>query len=538
MKPAALVKQNAELSDPAASLGCTAEQLADPWWRMCHLYTAVDKEGGVFTFTPNREQTELWSRWWFLNVILKARQIGATTFIILMMLDQCLFNDNFKAGIIAQGLTEGSELFRLKVREVYDRLPAAIRGLIGLKKENVQELVFTNGSSIAVGTSMRSGTLQFLLITEFGKIAAQFPKKAREIITGALNTVAAGQTIVIESTSEGAGGEFYEVVQQARALAQQRKKLTPLDFRFHFFPWWNRPEYRIDPTGVIVDANDTRYFEQLEASIDVAPGVPLRLDAGQRAWYVKKAQTQKGDMKREFPSHPDESFEVAVDGAWYAKELALIRRRNQVGDFPWIPGVVVNTFWDLGGSDETAIWFHQRVNRRDRMIGYYENSGEGLAHYVLYLQQTGYTFGKHYLPHDVDARVLTETLETKYDILERLGVTNMEVVPRVKNITDGIESTRMMLPLLDFNEEECSTGLKALAGYTKTWNDTLGRWSDQPLHNWASNGADALRQMGQVYTMIGNNSALVSKKNHTDDVYEAEAKKRKKMGRGRSFRAV
>lgn len=533
------------VEDLADELGFTVEQLRDPMWRLSNLYTVADEKGHVSKFVPNAEQIEFYERFWYLNVILKARQLGFTTWICLIALDQALFNDGFNYGCIAQTKEDALKLFRTKIRDVYNRLPSAIREAMPLKQANKSSLIFENDSSMYIGTSLRGGTLQMLHITEFGKIAAKYPANAREIKTGAFNTVHAGQWIVVESTSEGAGGEFFELVEDARRLAQQKRRLTPLDFRFHFFAWWRRPEYCLsdeDAADVVITPNDTKYFDDLEGKVDVSPGVPLELSLGQRAWYVKKAASQKKDMKREFPSTADEAFEVAIEGAWYTRELQLVRRRHQVGNFPWIPGVPVNTFWDLGGDDETAIWFHQRVNKRDRMIAYYENSGEGLAHYVKYLHDTGFDFGKHYLPHDADQRHQGETLETKYDILVRLRLRGvLEVVPRVKEITDGIESVRSYLPLTDFNEEDCSDGLAALASYTRQWNKTLAKWTDHPLHNWASNGSDAFRQYGQIYPYIENNSGVVVKQREmARDSYEAAAAKtrRTQAAKRRGYRVV
>ena len=527
--------------DVVEDLPFTKEQLADQWWRLCHLYTYTEKAGGPRKpFVPNDEQTSMFQRWWPCFVNLKARQIGSTTFLIIVALDLCLFSDNFHAGIIAQGWTEGIALFKDKVRDVYDHMPEAIRQAVPLVTENKTELQFGNGSGIKIGVSMRGGTLQYLLITEFGKVAAKNPALAREIITGAMNTVAAGQTIIVESTSEGAGGAFFDLVQQARALAQQGKPLTPLDFRFNFYPWWRRPEYSINPTGVILSANDHRYFDELERTITTAPGEYLVLTAGQKAWYVKKAETQKGDMKREFPSTPDEAFEVAVEGAYYSKELQIVRKRGQVGNFPWIPNVPVNTFWDLGGSigNATSIWFHQYINRRDRMIGFYEAEGEGMAHFVKYLQDTGYIFAKHYLPHDGAAQLQGDFRESRQEILERLGLRNIEIVPRVRDIGTGIELTRAAIVITDFHEEECSLGLAALGAYTKTWNQSRGVWNEQPFHNWASNSADGYRQYAQAYESLSRIGGVVAVKNHSLDVYETEARKQKKRGRDRSYRAV
>jgi hypothetical protein len=111
------------------------------------------------------------------------------------MLDACLFNSNIRAGTIAHKLDDARVIFRDKIRDVYDRLPQALREAIPVIKDSADELVFANNSSIRVSTSMRSGTLQYLHISEYGRLCAKFPDKAREVRTGALNTVQAGQVV-------------------------------------------------------------------------------------------------------------------------------------------------------------------------------------------------------------------------------------------------------------------------------------------------------------------------------------------------------
>src|SRR5690606_3243701 len=141
------------------------------------------------------------------------------------------------------------------------------------------------------------------------------PDKAREIVTGALNTVEAGQFMVIESTAEGQEGAFYRMCQDARELAAAGKPLSALDWKFHFFPWWKNPAYSLEPAGIVIPDELARYFERLEA-------VGIVLTPGQKAWYARKEKTLDGDMRREYPSTPDEAFEQALEGAYFAQQIA------------------------------------------------------------------------------------------------------------------------------------------------------------------------------------------------------------------------
>lgn len=195
----------------------------------------------------NWAQKLLYKTMWYLNIILKARQLGMTTFIQIFMLDRCLFNDNTNAGVIAHTLSDAESFFQDKIKFAYDNLPDEIKAKLYAQTDSSKELAFANGSRIRVGTSLRSGTLQYLHISEFGKLCAKHPERAREVVSGALNTVAPGQFVFIESTAEGAYGAFYTMCQAAMKLkdsvARGLELLTKMDYKFFFYPWFEHPDY-------------------------------------------------------------------------------------------------------------------------------------------------------------------------------------------------------------------------------------------------------------------------------------------------------
>lgn len=119
----------------------------------------------------------------------------------------------------------------------------------------------------------------------------------------------------------------------------------------------------------------------------------------------------------------------------------------------------------------TTIWFHQRIGMENRFIGYYEASGEDLSHYAAELQKRGFIYGKHYLPHDAAARRMgmdPDTSRTMQEMLETLMPgQRFVIVPRVSNITAGIQATRNVFASCWFDETECQQGLARLAGYRK-----------------------------------------------------------------------
>jgi len=483
-----------------------AANLDDPLWRLANLYQIIikgddDEDGLVIQFRPNRAQRRLMARLWHRNVILKARQLGFTTLVAILWLDTALFSKSpIRCGIIAQDREAAEAIFRDKIRFAYDRLPAVLRERMPLQTENKSELVFAhNGSSIRVATSMRSGTIHRLHISEFGKICAKFPDKAREVVTGSIPAVPKSGILIIESTAEGQEGDFYAITERARAQAEKRTPLTEKDYRFHFFAWWEAPEYEIEPGAVLITEADNKYFLLVEAKIGRA------ISERKRAWYVATREADfSGDpslMWQEYPSTPEEAFQVSTEGCYYAENLARARKEGRVCQSLPLEAAPVNTFWDLGRGDATAIWLHQRVGAENRFVGYYEGSGEDLSHYAAWLQNQGLVFGRHYLPHDAEHRRLGMNPDTNRTIKEMLESLlpgqRFEVTPRVTTIQTGIQATRNVFSSCWFDETKCLQGLKRLAGYKKEWDKSNGCWRDTPRHDENSHGADAFRQFGQ-----------------------------------------
>lgn len=482
----------------ALDLRLNPDQWSDWKWRLSNLYWIVTDEGKKVRFVPNDEQLRFIENLWYLNLILKARQMGFTTLMGLLGLDQAIFNDNFTAGIIAHSLDDAKKIFRTKVKFPYESLPDGLKHSRPRITDSASELVFDNGSTISVSTSMRSGTLQFLHVSEFGKICRKYPEKAREIVTGSFNTVKPGMFITVESTAEGRGGYFFDYTKKARKLAHEGRKLTELDFRFHFYPWYEKRGNRINPDGVIVTKEMADYFAEIESKTGV------KLDPAQRAWYVKKRELlvtegeTEEDMKREHPSTPDEAFDVAVRGAILGKQMTLLRKNGHIRRVPHIPSMPVNTFWDLGHNNVTAIWFHQFVAGEHRFIHYHEKSGEDLAYFATYLQNRGYLYRMHYLPHDAENKSL-ERNESRVDRLVELTIPRekIDVVDRIDIIDNGIEMVRKVLPTVWIDEVECADGISALDNYQYEYDEKLGTFKQQPMANHAANGADAFRQFAQ-----------------------------------------
>lgn len=192
-----------------------------------------------------------------------------------------------------------------------------------------------------------------------------------------------------------------------------------------------------------------------------------------------------------------------VEGAFYFRELQAMRAQQRIGKVPHVPGVPVNTFWDLGFSDFNSIWFHQQVGLTHRFIRSYQNSGYGIDHYVKELQdlqqQHGYVYGTHYLPHD-GAHHSGQTGKTMYQLLrESMPGHTFQIVPRVHKLIVGIQQTRAAMASCWIDETECADGLASLSAYRKRFNKIISAFADEPVHDSHSNYADAFRQFAQGY---------------------------------------
>ncbi|AMM84124.1 terminase [Martelella sp. AD-3] len=490
--------------------------LSDPLWRLCsgQLYKIMikpqdengeedaDAEPLVVPFRPNRAQRRLLKRLHKRNIILKARQLGFTTLICILFLDCALFSHKdrpIRAGIVAHEEDAAKAIFRDKVKFAYENLPAALRAAMPLKRDSADELLFAhNNCSIRVATSLRSGTLHYLHVSEFGKICAKRPDRADEVITGTIPAAASGM-IFIESTAEGREGHFFKMCQRARRLASLPRRLTNKEYHFNFFPWWDDMHYRMDPDDVEISAIEHQYFNEVEEKM------ATMLDIEQRAWWISTRDNEfSGEdekMWQEYPSTPDEAFQKSSQGCYYTVQMTRMRKERRITTVPFTPGYPVNTFWDIGNSDGTAIWFHQQVGQQHRFIHFLEGWGEPYSFFVSEMQALGYTWGRHYLPHDGNHERQGENSNlTPKQMLERLGLRNVEIVERVAELQHGIQATRDMLALAWIDAENCKEGIDHIDNYRKKWIASVGAFGDEPVKSDGnSEAADALRQWAQVY---------------------------------------
>ena len=469
------------------------ENMKNRLWRLNNLYYIINESGERVLFRCNYVQSMLYKSLWWLNIILKSRQHGITTFVCIMMLDLILFNSNVKAGIIAHTMQAAQEIFRDKIKYTYSQLPEAIKAAVPFTKCDACQLVLQNNSSVIIACSLRSGTYQWVHISEYGKICAKTPDRATEIQSGTLETVHKGGFVTIESTAEGRAGDFYDRCKRAEDLKIRNTVLGEMDYRFHFFAWYLDPKNTTHPNMVRIPDNLVEYFNKLES------GLGITLDAGQRAWYTQKKLSLKTLIYREHPSTPEEAFKASIEGSYYGTEMSIARETGRICRVPHDKSAEVYTFWDIGHR-HTAVWFAQFIKKEIRLIDYYQdNEGLGMAAYALMIQRKPYRYGKHFAPWDMQGSN-ARSIQTGRDLIDVAKDSGLDFDVLAKDTVDsGIKVAIDVLNQCWFDLDLCDEGIKCLEMYRAEWNETLEDYERKPLADKYAHGADAFRYLAMAY---------------------------------------
>lgn len=464
--------------------------ITDQRWRLNNLYHIVDEDGKLIPFRLRPVQAHFLDNMWYRNCILKSRQLGFTTLLDLWTLDNVLFIPNIQAVIIAHRIDDAQSIMEKKIEIPYANLHPAIRSRITLTESNKTEMKFSNGSGVKVTTSGRSGNAQILHVSELGYTAHNRPDVSREIITGSFPAVHQGSFINVESTAMGSSGDFYNLCMSALNKQRERRRLTPMDFKFHFYPWFDDPKNAITPAEVeLVPIPDrlSVYFDTLTKKHGIT------LNDGQKAWYATQDDLLQDKLKSEHPSYPEEAFENTGEGNYFARQMETARTDGRITTVPHQPGRLVHTYWDIGVNDPTAVWFMQPAGPFWHALYYYENADNGMEYHITQVrkiaQERGWALGEWFGPHDMKQRNKGQGISLE-DEIAKLGV-RFNVTPRIPQKITAIEVARRMLAVTRFDAEGCELGIRRLDNYRKKWDKIRGVWADHPLHDENSDGADA-----------------------------------------------
>lgn len=187
------------------------------------------------------------------------------------------------------------------------------------------------------------------------------------------------------------------------------------------------------------------------------------------------------------------SFSAGLPGAYYAKIIDRLEADNRITSVPYNPQMQVHTAWDLGRNDQTAIWFVQRYGTGWAVIDYIVNTSVGIDWYVKALKDKPYNYGEHLMPHDAENEQLVSVTGSIADTAESMGLSGIRIVPRTQSVANDINEVRQILPICWFDKEKTEKGVDALRSYRRIWDEKLKAYRDMPLHDWASDPADAFR---------------------------------------------
>lgn len=482
------------------------QRLKNKEWRIDNLYKIRNKDRKLIKFIRNRAQKHFGDNKWFRNLILKSRQLGFTTYESVDALDDTLFTPNMDALMIAHNLEAGESIFSKKIVFAWEKLPPEIRSLYSVDAKTSKTLKFDFGtkgfSSLAVDTSGRSGTYQRVHITELADMAKKYPKKIPDIIEGTIPAIPTSGRLDIESTSQGASGEFFDMYMEAYERGQPT---VPQQYKAHFYNWtWDDEEMAKIANPIPFSKMDQGVkFEEYARKHN--------LNEIEITYYYQKwlsLNKKWNALKREYPTTPEEAFEAVSEGTFYGETVGIMEQNGQIGVFPFDRALKVHTVWDLGVGKNMAVGFFQKdtVTNRVRMIDYEEGEGsDGIPEMIVKVKRKPYLYGKNFGPHDLEATDIG-TGKTRIESARLLDF--KFTIVSDQSLEDGINACAMWLDKLLVDKEKCKKWIKSMKSYEREWDEKRGMYKDEPLHNWASHGAD-----------MGRYAALSEKQMTNEDAY-------------------
>jgi len=229
------------------------------------------------------------------------------------------------------------------------------------------------------------------------------------------------------------------------------------------------------------------------------------------SWYVKTLRASQTNLipqeelddarkmqtQDQYLAEWECDFESAIIGAFYGKEMRQLTDQGRILDIEYDPMFPVHTAWDLGYSDDTAIWWFQVVHGEIRMLDYHSSNGQPVAFYAGIIasreKERGYVYGTHYLPHDARAKTLASNRSIIEQLSDKIALKSMKIVPML-SLQDGIQATRLALTRAWF-DHKCEDGIECLRQYQREYDEDKKVFRDKPRHDWTSHGADAFRML-------------------------------------------
>ena len=463
-------------------------------WRINNLYKIRDKKQNLIKFKRNKAQEDFAKNKWTRNIILKSRQLGFTTDESVDSLDDALFTKNTECLLIAQNLDAGKAIFDKKIELAWKNVHPELKKLYKVDANTAQTLKFEFGdgsfSTIAVDTNGRSGTYNRVHVTEFADICKKYPAKAKDILDGTIPAVPTNGRVDIESTSQGASGDFYDIFTRAWDRGEPK---NPVEFKAHFYNWtWDEEIESIEPIEVPEKFREYQKINNLT-------------DQQITYYYFKWLSLNENwnSLHKEYPTTPEEAFEVIIEGSYYGVEIGRMEREGRIGIVPHDKALRVHTVWDLGIGSNLVVGFYQKTREGQLLkIDYWQGiDSDGLPEAIVAINRKPYNYGYHFGPHDLRATDVG-TGKSRIESASKLGL-KFRMVPDL-SIDDGINAAQMTLSNLWVDKENCKEWIRAMKNYVREWDEKRGSYKDIPYHNWASHGADEFRYASLVANQMTN----------------------------------
>lgn len=485
------------------------EALADPLWRIRWLYSVkVGPKWVPFHTVIRKEQIEvlvaIFIRGWRRIIIPKARQLGMSTVLGLICLDQCLHVSGYSAALVDATAADAATKLDEKVEQVFGLLEPEYRGAYTLPKGYAPKGVAWKLGEDAVSlfqadAGFRGGTIHFLWVSEWGAVQAEDAKRSAEILTGTL-PAAEGAIQVIETTWKGGrSGEVWTLVEEA--LRTSADSTDANAWRILFFGWWT------------CEAYTSEFGEVDEASAELLAKAEAKLgfsfSEGQRRWFAAARRKYKRFIFREYPSTLDDCWHSPVDNAIYGEELEALRVRGRLGvEFSHYGHLPLFTFSDLGIRDTGILILLQPVGTDLHVLDYHAAEGGAAPYWADIIQGWERKYDKlimrNFLPHDGERRSINDGLSYR-ETLKKLGVPNTEVIPVSPNtVWWGINLLRDMMPRMVFHTRTAQPWKDATGKERLSLVDALSLYRkkptlEEPVHDEASHYADAARYIAESF---------------------------------------
>lgn len=474
----------------------------NPIWRIGNMYHCIDGDSSqVVKFRPKPAQCVLVYWVYVLGrnrfTILKARQLGFSTLIAIIGLDETIFRENTTFNICSHTEDSAKDLLREKVKFNLDKLPRGVQHKLDSANTNQNELVFADNWKIRSKVKVRSGTSQVLHVSEWGKVAAVDPIRSKEIRTGTLPTARSKTALVfVESTFEGpAAGDFYDNIMLSKQTTEERN--SPDSYWYMFFPWYYEKSYRTECQPEWIEQRTKTYFEDLTRNLE-AEGNPYTFDQEQMYFWQEKGYEYGPEMQREMPSTAEEAMTAPVAGAFYAERMIELDRQGRITDFEWDRNRPVFAVCDVGTDDPFSVWLVQTNGRDLDLIYTYEKQHEGAQHFVNVFNGMGIPIRRWILPWDAQPK--NATFGWVRDFKEA-GAHDVVTLKKYNgSIVMQINYMLTAFPRLRMRKNATIEGRVSVSTYH--WEEQLpGQLKKLPVHDKSSHFGSSFGYIGEAEKM-------------------------------------